>query len=1142
MAEPGEVQLPAALAPLPHASPEDSVAAAAAQMVADVFAQLGMQELQDAAAAVTRKTTAAEAEQQAGGSRVAAVAPEAGPDDAILVDTAPTEHAAAHAAAPSLPDEVLRHMVEEDALPQEPDTSRQAEAACAAAEMGAGAAELEQVLLEPAAGAEPARPAEQLATVSPAEAGEEPAEGEPDPAEELSAAAASEGETVLQQEPSAAAAAAVEGQEQGSRGLEAEDELAAPLETSPAAAAAAGICEEQEPLLQADVAPAEGGMPASPAGLEEPTSEQLEEAATGGTGSGPAAEVDGAVVEDGLESPLVLDYAAEVPASPLLPAAALLEAAAADVSTSPVPLPGAEPSAELAAEPEAVAELDAAAEPEQEAAAELDAAAEPEQEAAAELEAAAEPEQEAAAELEAAAEPEQEADIEAASEEGRAGEAEAEPEDGAAQAQPWAAAEAEAAEAEAAEAEAAEAEAAEAAAAEAEVGQEHDVLVGGASAWLLGAADLPTGSDDVAATDAYSLALNREVSAKLLAVLSEQQLHHQQQQQLGGQVEEASRAASGAASPGEVPALVAGGAVVEPASFEAGALPEFGLPPAQALPVLLPDGLASGGISGPSAGAAAPLLNWSPTGAKKGSPHLRKAVAPVVRSPALAAATPASVSGAGPHSPTHRQRMAPLPAHSPTAIARAAGAGTTLSKSASSGRAMPAAANPGSHGILAGAAGRQRRLSKPSMHEILGSAGQARPRPGRHLSAGSAGSRPPAGTLPTAPMLAGGVPMQLAGGGMAPGPFPAMGDAPPGALLHWGARPAAPAAPAMPLASPAGWFVPMPVAVGSQGGYLVQPGMMPGPAGMYVPYGQPGQGAGTAGMDAEMDQAEQDGPPDGPGGPAAEGHGAAGAPAAPPQGDEQHAGQEQQLGFAAAASGEDGGEPPADGAFPPAEGAHQQEQYDVAASWPPYEGAKLPPLYQEHWSGAGLIPAVHGASSFSVAPIQCGRSAQYPHSWAAPSGPTSPAWGAGPAGHLGAFWAGQPGMAAPAQQWGMSAAAGYGPAQGPSEQQQQAAAMHFFIQQQQAAAAMAQFQYAQQQAASYGHAQQYGGQQYGAQQDYAGDGMHADGPTFYREPPPPLPVAIDARGRPFKVFHGVAARSLRRPERYQGDGRPAWSR
>lgn len=71
--------------------------------------------------------------------------------------------------------------------------------------------------------------------------------------------------------------------------------------------------------------------------------------------------------------------------------------------------------------------------------------------------------------------------------------------------------------------------------------------------------------------------------------------------------------------------------------------------------------------------------------------------------------------------------------------------------------------------------------------------------------------------------------------------------------------------------------------------------------------------------------------------------------------------------------------------------------------------------------------------------------------------------------------------------------------------------MHLFVQQQQAAAA-AQVQYAQQ-AAAYGHSPQYG-----AQQGYAGAGMHEEGPLFFRDPPPPVPVAIDARGRPFKVI------------------------
>lgn len=101
--------------------------------------------------------------------------------------------------------------------------------------------------------------------------------------------------------------------------------------------------------------------------------------------------------------------------------------------------------------------------------------------------------------------------------------------------------------------------------------------------------------------------------------------------------------------------------------------------------------------------------------------------------------------------------------------------------------------------------------------------------------------------------------------------------------------------------------------------------------------------------------------------------------------------------------------------------------------------------------------------------------------------------------------------------------------------------------------------------------------------------MHGDAPCFVREAPPPLPIALDPSGRPFKarvladgparrpaclhahplqalglmlvggaqltapalltcwpalqVFHGVAVRNRSRPERYQAsDGRPAWTR
>lgn len=236
----------------------------------------------------------------------------------------------------------------------------------------------------------------------------------------------------------------------------------------------------------------------------------------------------------------------------------------------------------------------------------------------------------------------------------------------------------------------------------------------------------------------------------------------------------------------------------------------------------------------------------------------------------------------------------------------------------------------GSRATFAGAASRQRRLSKPSVHEILIAAGQAGPRPARHLSAG----RHPAGhSLPAAPPLAGSGPVQLARGDVAGGQFLAKEDAPSGALLHWGARPAALAAPTMPLAGPAGWYMPVPVPVGagSQGGYLLHPGMMMAPAGTYVP----GEAADVAGPSAKAAPTDGSGKvaANGPDGPAVE------AADALPDGDLAQLQTE--------------GEPAEHRRCPgtPEKAVAVEEQYDVAASWPPYEGAKLPPLHQvrEHW-------------------------------------------------------------------------------------------------------------------------------------------------------------------------------------------------
>lgn len=129
MTETGDAQPPPALAPHPPASSEDPVAAAAAQLVADVFVQLGVQELQRAAAGDTATAQAGRADECSGADLAQEMSSDGGPAGA-----APAE-AAIHVAAPSLPDEVLRHMVEEDGLPLEPgklcsqhalNTSRQA--------------------------------------------------------------------------------------------------------------------------------------------------------------------------------------------------------------------------------------------------------------------------------------------------------------------------------------------------------------------------------------------------------------------------------------------------------------------------------------------------------------------------------------------------------------------------------------------------------------------------------------------------------------------------------------------------------------------------------------------------------------------------------------------------------------------------------------------------------------------------------------------------------------------------------------------------------------------------------------------------------------------------------------------------------
>lgn len=296
-------------------------------------------------------------------------------------------------------------------------------------------------------------------------------------------------------------------------------------------------------------------------------------------------------------------------------------------------------------------------------------------------------------------------------------------------------------------------------------------------------------------------------------------------------------------------------------------------------------------------------------------------------------------------------------------------------------------------------------------------------------------------------------------------------------------------------------------------------------------------------------------------------------------------------------------------------------------------------------AGAGLIPAIHSAASFTVAPGRRGYPPGPPAAGVAWRGGPSPShqpyprqpvqaggyFMAAPVQAQG-LWAGHP-MAVP--QWGApagGAAMRYGPlppqapgaapeaAPGQQAPSQQAAMFDpqqaLFYQQLQAQ----QQQSYMQQAAYYQQAQAQAQMAAAAhaQVQAQAQGLHADEPLFAREPMPQVPIALDASGRPFKacpcptrgtlcpaacawglphavltsreaepclaapatsrpppvnclpnswlllscrcdlpqpattaahaspsllqVFHGVVARSIRKPERYQGDGRPAWSR
>lgn len=202
--------------------------------------------------------------------------------------------------------------------------------------------------------------------------------------------------------------------------------------------------------------------------------------------------------------------------------------------------------------------------------------------------------------------------------------------------------------------------------------------------------------------------------------------------------------------------------------------------------------------------------------------------------------------------------------------------------------------------------------------------------------------------------------------------------------------------------------------------------------------------------------------------------------------------------------------------------------------------------------GAGLIPAIHWAASFTVAPGR--RSYPAPGSagsrWQPAAQPAHPAClqqQMAPGGYfmpapqqVPGTWAGQP-MAMPPP-WGMPAGgpamryaaqppqvpldAAPGPApgqQGPAPYQAQdlTAGQQQALYDQQLQAQQAQQAYmwqAQQQQMLY--YQQAQVQMAAVRAQAVAQGLHADEPLFAREPMPQVPVALDPSGRPFKASFG----------------------
>lgn len=426
--------------------------------------------------------------------------------------------------------------------------------------------------------------------------------------------------------------------------------------------------------------------------------------------------------------------------------------------------------------------------------------------------------------------------------------------------------------------------------------QEGSAVPLGATSAMLAGLNLPLGEES------YSQLLQREVSAKLLQVLSERELAYEVE---ADQVEEA---AGGDRSSAEV------------------AQPE-----AAAVAMLPPPPAAKEALEGADQAAAnaaamdAPLPKWSPPTHRR-IPHTRRAAPAPAAAGAAPSATVELLQDASARAPAQRRHMAALASPHSLTSPGASHAGVTAGRSRSAGRMPPLSRTAPSSDSPA----RQRRLSKPSMTEILGMASGQAGRPtrqgGRSNSAGLMTAPPPV-ALHQAPL-------QLQGAALPPGAFPTLGLPTTDSAMHWGPRPGPAMAPPLPV--PPGWYMPIPPA--GPGVMLLQ-SFMPQPA-----FGASAAAAIAPGTTPELPMSE---PADSPTvvaqlGQAVDGAEGGSSPILPSDGVSAESAAGTFAEEQAPASAEEQAHPYAAAAAT----TPQAPQMDVATSWPAYDGAKLPPLWE----------------------------------------------------------------------------------------------------------------------------------------------------------------------------------------------------